>query len=144
MSSTSYAQKYLGKYHSYGTLRHSIIEGNFKLIAEVDSGIVDVARALLPKSIRLNRQRYAPHISIVRNEVPKNLKFWGPYEGMEQMFFYDMIVKNDETYYWLNVYCPFFHSLRIDLGLAPSSEWSRPPDGSDNFHITIGNTKILT
>lgn len=31
--------------------------------------------------------------------------------------------------------------LRVSLGLPESSQWTRPPDGRECFHMTVGNTK---
>ena len=124
-------------YSSVGKLRYS----EHYLVVDVDSGIVELARALVPKALYLNRQRYAPHISVVRHEKPVVLKNWGKHEGREVEFKYSTYVYNDEVYYWLQAFSPTLSNIRVELGLSKFSEWSRPPDGQDCFHITIGNTK---
>lgn len=133
---------------STGILRYSRLEdGGYKLIVEVDPGIVQVARALVPRAVRLNTQRYAPHISVVRQEVPpaERESFWGLYEGHSIEFEYSPLVHDDTRYYWLLAYCPRLHALRIELGLPYSTELTRPPDESvDCFHITVGNCKRLS
>lgn len=63
-------------HRSEGFLRYSHADNKYWLVVDVDSGIVDVARALVPKSIRLNKTKYSPHITVVRNEIPPNLTAW--------------------------------------------------------------------
>ena len=131
-------------YPSDGHLRYSRTDdGGYKLIVEVHPTITAFYRTLVPRAIRLNMQRYPPHISVVRKEIPVNLDAWGKYEGEVVDFEYGSDIMHDDTYYWLNVYSPRLHEIRVELGLPPSSEWSRPPDGADCFHSTIGNVKPL-
>ncbi len=129
-------------YSTTGALRYSIENGVYKLIVEVDPGIAALARALTP--VKLNKPKYAPHISVVRHEVPPNLDAWGKYQGQLVSFDYCPFVHNDEKYYWLNVYSPALVNIRLTLGLPASSLKSRPPDGTEIFHMTIGNTKGLS
>lgn len=110
-----------------------------KLIVEVDSGIVDFYRALIPRKI--NKQMHAAHISVVRNEFPPKMENWNKYQMKEVEFDYDNYVFNDETYYWLNVQCEELEDIRIELGLPLDSRLTRPPDGQKFFHITLGNIK---
>jgi hypothetical protein len=126
-------------FSSIGILRYR--EDN--LVVDVDYGIVDLARALVPKATYLNRQRYAPHISVVRHEKPIILKNWGKHENAEVEFKYSTYIYNDEKYYWLQVLSPALNNIRVELGLSMFSKWSKPPDGQDCFHITIGNTKKI-
>ena len=51
------------------------------------------------------------------------------------------MVYNDETYYWLNVFCKDLEEIREELGLTKSGDVSLSPDGRHKFHITIGNSK---
>ena len=128
--------------NSSGVLKYNYnADYGYKLIVEIDPGIVELARWLIPKTITLNKQRYTPHISVVRKEVPK--ENWEFKSGEKIQFNYDSYVYNDETYYWLRVYSEDLIKIRIALGLTPFSEKSRPPDGTDCFHITIGNIKKL-
>jgi len=117
-------------FSSIGILRYR--EDN--LVVDVDSGIVDLARALVPKATY-------PHVSVVRYEKPIILKNWGKHENAEVEFKYSTYVYNDEKYYWLQVLSPGLNNIRVELGLSMFSKWSKPPDGHDCFHITIGNTK---
>jgi hypothetical protein len=132
------------RYNSIGILRYSHTPGyGWKLIAEVDKELVRFSRALVPKTIHLNSTRYAPHISIIRKEVPPNLDLWGLHEGKEISFEYNPYIFNGEVYYWLRVFSVQIEKIRLELGLLRYSSWSRPPDGQDCFHITIGNCKNL-
>lgn len=132
----------MSRFQARGPLRYSRPEdGSYKLIVEVDNGIVQLARALVPKAVRLNVQRYAPHISVVRREVPVHKDVWGSHEGEIVEFFYSPIAFNDDSYYWILAFSEKLHEVRVELGLERLSEYSRPPDGTDAFHITIGNLK---
>lgn len=123
---------------SVGPLRYH--EG-YKLNVEVDPEIARLARALVPKTVRLRQTRYAPHITVIRNEAVPNVEMWGSLEGVFVEFDYDPFVYNDETYFWLRVWSPVLIQVRLDLGLFESSVWSRAPDGFESFHITVGNLK---
>jgi len=112
-----------------------------KLILQVHSGISDLYRSLIPKYFRVQRQKYEPHITVSRNEDIPIKEFWGKYHNQYIEFWYDNSIQYNDTYYWLNVHSPKLSSIRLELGLPLWAELCRPPDGSDNFHCTIGNTK---
>jgi len=133
-------------FKSKGTLRYKRGDnGGYNLRVVVDQDISDYYRALIPKWIHTNRQMYPAHISVVRNEIPLNLEYWGKYEGEELEFEYENVVYNGTVYYWLNAFSNRLDEIRLELGLPVSSEYTRPPDGYTKcYHITIGNTKGLT
>lgn len=112
-----------------------------KLIVEVDPEIVEYYRHWL--QVTLNRQMYAPHISVVRKEEPPHMGFWGKYEGELVEFEYSHIVQSGSVYYWLNCYSQRLIDIRLELGLPAATSLTRPPDGEWCFHCTIGNTKGL-
>lgn len=128
---------------SQGTLRYSERDDRFWLVVDVDPEIVEYARSLVPKTVRLNRQKFAPHITVVRNEKPVNMEAWRAHEGLVVEFQYSSLVFHDQLYYWLGAQCPRLQEIRVELGLPESSEFTRPPDMSDLFHITIGNLKPI-
>lgn len=113
-----------------------------KIYVEVDPEIVALVRALLPSRMRteFKLQRYAPHITVIRNE---GFSARSDLDSKSIPFLYDPEPVVGETYSWLRVFAVDLLHIRQDLGLAPSSEWSRPPDGEECFHITIGNRKWL-
>lgn len=116
--------------------------GETKLIVEADQELSRYYFALVPKSAKLNPQRYGAHISVVRNEVPTKLEFWKKYEGELIEFYYEPYVHNGEVYYWLNTFSNRLEEIRLELGLPISSEYTRPPGGFFKcFHMTIGNIK---
>jgi hypothetical protein len=124
---------------SEGVLRQGVTPQGEKLVLEVDPGIVDLARALVPKAVRLNRQKFAPHATVVRDE-PGHLAL-SPFHEVRVEFEYESEVRNNNVYYWLNLHCPRLNAIRVELGL-PFWNWAcRPPDNQDCFHITIGNCK---
>lgn len=112
-----------------------------KVIVEVDQQISEYYRTLVPRYIRLNRQAYPAHISVVRKETPPNMEFWNRYEKEWVEFEYEPYQYNNATYYWLNVFCPRLEEIRRELGLSLTSGITRSPDGRHKFHCTIGNCK---
>lgn len=124
-------------YQSAGQIKCSL--DNKKLIVVVDPGIVDYYRWFVPHSVQLNKTRYEPHITVARNEILTGS--CQKYSQLTVEFEYDTDIRYNDVYWWLPVYSDDLTNIRINLGLAPSSQWSRPPDDSDCFHITIGNLK---
>lgn len=126
---------------SEGTIEISIsLDGTSRLVLLVDPEITALARALTPKSIRLNKQRFAPHITVVRAEGAFSFRSMS-LAGKTIPFEYDPEVQVGEVYYWLNVYSPQLQGIRVWLGLSPSDWYTKPPDGAECFHTTIGNLK---
>jgi hypothetical protein len=124
----------------YSTGKLVVTPEEKKLHVAVDPGIVDLTRALIPPVYRqyLNRQKYPPHITVIRTE---DWKVDTSLHGREVLFEYDPRVKAGEVYWWLRAWSPGLISLRQSLGL-PDYAWAcRPPDNEDCFHITVGNTK---
>lgn len=127
---------------STGTLRYGKTV-NY-LVLDVDQGIVNYYRALMPKWIKTNSQLYPAHISVVRKEDAINKEFWGKYEGELVNFSYSNIIHNGQVYYWLNAWSKRLEDIRLELGLQVDSPYTKPPDGLEKtFHITIGNVKDL-
>jgi len=126
-----------------GTLRASFEDGLYRVALDVDPGIAEVARALLPKSLRWNRPRFASHVSVVRDKelAPGMPEVLSQLDGERVEFTYDTFVYSDETYFWLRVESPRLRGVRIELGLEPMGWVARPPDQSDWFHLTIANLK---
>lgn len=122
---------------SSGVLRASFDEGLTRIALDVDPGIVDVARALVPRYIPLARQRFAPHISVVRESA--HVPGWQACDGREVPFLYCPEVVPGEVYYWLRAESPELRKLRASLGLPQMDWYTYPPDLEDCFHITVGN-----
>jgi len=113
-----------------------------KLVVETDRELARYYFSLVPKYVKLNPQRYAPHISVVRKEVPAKMEHWKKYEGESVEFLYEPHVFHGDVYYWLNTFSTRLEEIRLELGLPVSSEYTRPPGGFFKcFHMTIGNTK---
>ena len=124
-------------FDSQGKLRYD----DRKLIVEVDPEIVAYYKSLIPKYIRLNPQKYDPHISVVRKELVDS-PHWKEHEGELVDFQYSNIVHHGQVYYWLNAFSKRLEEIRVELGLPISSEYTRPPDTFEKvFHITLGNLK---
>ncbi len=132
------------RFKSTGRLRYS--RNPLKLILSVDQGISDYYFAMIPKYVwpRINRQKWKAHISVVRKATPKNMDAWGRHEGKLITFEYDTFIRNDDTYWWLNAFSPDLEQVRLELGLPIADQYTRAPDGSHRFHITIANCKQHT
>lgn len=127
---------------SVGILRYSVLpNGDSKLVVEVDPDIARLSRALAPRYLNLGGTRFAPHISVIRHEVVSGHPAWRKHEGETVGFEYGSYVYDDGLYYWLRVRSDALIDLRLELGLAAHSRYSRPPDGTRWFHITVGNLK---
>lgn len=126
---------------STGPLQYSIENGKYKLIVEVDTEIANYYRSLIPNYLRVKRQKYPAHISVVRNEEVVNLLEWGKYQNQEVTFWYNGIIHNDEAYFWLQANSLELQDIRVKLGLTSSSRITRSPDGQHTFHISLGNIK---
>lgn len=129
-------------FKSVGILRYSIVNPSYyKLIVEVDPEISRYYSKLVPKYYKCNPQRYAPHITVVRNEVPNKMERWGVFENKEIEFMYEPYIWNNGIYWWLNCYSLFLETIRENLGLPLYSKYNSPPDLKHCFHMTIGNSK---
>lgn len=129
-------------YKSSGILKYSIKEDyGYRLVVDVDPGIAEVARALIPKAAKVKMPMYPSHISVVRKQVPTNIEAWGCFEGQAIEFEYHPWVFNDETYWWIRVYCKELENIRIGLGLESHSFMTMAPDMERCFHMTVANTK---
>lgn len=125
---------------AWGTLDYSRTEtGGYRLVVNVDEDLSRLMRGFLPKALYPVRPRYSAHITVVRAdyETPPNLDRWGSAQDAGIEFDFDPEVCRDEKRAWLRVRCPLLTVLRRDLGLPEESEWTRPPDGDNCFHITV-------
>lgn len=104
----------------------------------VDKQIAAYYRSLVPRYINLNPPRYAPHITIVRNEPLKDVTNWAYYNDQEFEFTYSGSIEHNDTYWWLPVECNIAIEIRNSLKLAEKPHWK------NGFHLTIGNTKSTT
>jgi hypothetical protein len=127
-------------YKSTGIIRY--YTEPLKVIVEVDPQISAYYRVMIPRWIHTQPQMYPPHISVVRNETPQDMTFWGKHEGDEVEFHYENVVRSGEVYIWLNVFSTKLELLRTELGLLVDSPYTTPPPGFNKcFHITLGNFK---
>jgi hypothetical protein len=109
-----------------------------RVVLNVDQGIADFYRSLIPRAWPRNPQRYQAHVSVVRREQPPNMDVWKKYDGHEVEIEYSPEIVWDERYYWLNVQCQRLCEIRVELGLAPFPWWR------NKFHITVANRKDLS
>jgi hypothetical protein len=133
---------------SVGTLRYSYDpKYGYRLALDIDKGIGLFYKSLIPRWFQVNGQKYDPHITVVRYEVPPNLEAWGKYEGERVEFLYDPYIFKGTQYWWLDCFSKRLEEIREELGLplppaSPSSDFRQPIDGfSKVFHTTIANHK---
>ena len=115
-------------------------DNEWKVNVMVEEDLASYYRSLIPKYWVVNRQKYPSHITVVRKEEIPNKHLWGKYEGREIKFEHSS-VRRGVVYYWLEVYCDFLCDLRVELGLPPYNDLTKPPDKKSCFHMTIGNMK---
>lgn len=130
-----------------GFLNYQILDTpqykGYKLTVEgIDPGIAKFYRAMIPKSRIAKPQMYAPHVSVVRKEIPVNLDYWGLHDLKHIELYYDPYVFESDVYYWLNFYSHELEHIREELGLA-NKKWDIDPAEGYNkcFHMTIANRK---
>ena len=128
-------------FHSFAVVTYG---PGLKASALIDQSISDYYRALIPKYYYVKSQAYHAHITIVRlgKEQPKNMEFWGRYEGRRIGFSYSPIIQRDDKYFWLNAYSEEIGDIREELGLPRFRDDSLFGGIKRNeYHITIGNIK---
>lgn len=82
---------------------------------------------------KLSKPAWKEHITVVRDEEPKNKHFWENWDQCEIIFYYRHVPRTNGVYWWLDVKCEFLHVLRTELGLL------RNP--SIPFHLSFGHEK---
>ena len=91
------------------------------------------------RGAKLLRPYWPLHVTVVRNERPTHEDLWGSFDGERVEFQYLPGVRTNETvaryrsFYWLDVVCPRFEEIRVELGLPKNS------DGI--YHMTIGTSE---
>lgn len=135
---------YYYNYSSTGKFNYSN-KGLFRLVVDVDFSIAEYYCSLVPKFLHARKPKYPPHISVIR-EAARELSLpipdlWMAYNGFDIEFEYSSYIMYDNVYMWLPVRRNRLCEIRTELGLSPMDWYTRPPDGEDCFHITIGNFK---
>ena len=92
------------------------------------------------KQTKLQRPYWPAHVTVVRNEEPPNKALWHSFAGEEVEFHYlpgvdtNFSPERFRSFYWVNVVCPRFEEIRVELGLPKNS------DGI--YHMTIGAIEV--
>jgi hypothetical protein len=109
-----------------------------KIWGLVDKDLVKYYQSLIPKYIDYQKQKYEPHISLIRvvEQLREDFafKYWWKYQAFTFEFTYDGILRHDDKYIWMDVRSPEIVRIREELGL-------RGYRYGDCSHITIGNFK---
>lgn len=107
-------------------------------IIETDQDIVDYYRYLFlcHFKISLLKPNWKSHISLVRGigeYTPLVEQYWKEMDGEQVDFAYTHEVFWNETFVWVNTYCPSYFQLREKMGLGETHQFMH------NWgHITIG------
>ena len=89
-------------FKSTGTLAY---EPDYRLVVQVDPGLADYYRSMIPKSVPVQKPRWPAHITVVRSgKEDPYIEPWGKYNGEEVEFTYEPDVRIDRTYCWLNAW----------------------------------------
>lgn len=115
-------------------------QGQLKYYSEycvlyVDREIGNYYYSLIPKYKPKQRQKYPPHITVVRLHKEKRPEIWGRYDGRTVEFEYLPLILEDNLYYFLPAFSPEIGRIRREMGLPYYRE------GFNSYHITIGNKK---
>ncbi len=126
-----------------GILHYSRTPGLYRLVVDIDPAIIHYYRSLVPREINLNRQKFPPHVTVVREGSLPSPSAWGAYEGERLVFDYIPTIRVGDVYFWLEVYSIRLGDIRAELGLERIGPNARPPDDKDCFHTTLGNLRVL-
>jgi hypothetical protein len=124
------------RFKSTGLLHYS--KNPYKVWVDVDHELARFYRNLIP--FKINKPKYSPHISVVRNQIPLDLSLWAANEGKIVSFEYEPYIYNDELYYWINVFSEEIELIRIKLGIKPNNNSTY---NKSIFHITLANIKNI-
>lgn len=128
-------------YEATATVRYG---PGLRVIAEIDQGISDLYRSLIPKYYYAKPQAYRAHITIIRTkkEIPTKLETWGQHEGRTIKYYYSSFIQMSERYFWLEAHSEEIGDIREELGLLRYRDdtWFGGKR-HNSYHITIGNRK---
>ena len=131
-------------YTSKGTLKYENTTSGPRAVIEIDQGVADYYRRLIPKYMTANKQSWPSHITVVRAgiEFPLHMNHWRAYNKEVVEFIYSSVIHMDGLYYWLNCWSHRIDEIRSELGLTIKSRVTIPPPGySKTYHITLANKK---
>lgn len=128
-------------FSSIGTITYDPKKGKYFepwwAILECDPEILRYYKWLLLKEgIAIQKgSLWGAHITWIRGEEPPNKSPWGKYEALEIEFRYSNSLRYDNgRHIWLDVYCPKFNEMRVELGLTLLRQMS--------LHLTIGRLVV--
>jgi hypothetical protein len=107
-------------------------------IIETEQDLIDYYRYLFlcHFKISLLKPNWKSHISLIRGideYTPLVEEFWKECDGQEVSFDYTREVFWNDTFVWINTYCPAYFQLREKMGLEYTHE-----EMHNWGHITIG------
>jgi hypothetical protein len=74
---------------------------------------------------------WGSHVSVVKNEIPPNIKYWKAYQNKKIYFEYDpQYLNSNKKHWWIKVFSKELDDIREELGL--------PIEPNSPLHITIG------
>lgn len=123
----------------YGKLHYE--ETELRLVLQLEQDLSDYYRALIPPYLRVYKQGWPAHITVVRPgfESPPKIRYWGNYEGERVEFIYTSYLECGMGYYWFNAWSKRLEAVREELGLVNMSRFALKPEGyTKTFHCTVG------
>ena len=120
-------------FYSEGIVKY--VDESNQVYLECNPELARYYRYLTKEVITLNVPRFAPHITVVRNEAIPDKTRWNEFHDLKVTFKYFSIIEHNDLYWWLPVECEFLPVIRQSLGLMATPPWE------NGFHLTIGNTK---
>jgi hypothetical protein len=120
-------------FESYGRLAYK----NTWVVLECGRGIIDYYKYWVEfkKNFKLNTPLHGAHVTVVAGKY-EDVSFhpsWKKYDGQIIKFQYDGFIKDDGSYFWIEVKSEELERIRRELGLTSTPKWP--------FHLTIGNLK---
>lgn len=118
----------------YSPSSHLLPSNNWAIVS-CDDEIARYYRYLYMKEFplkKLVKPLWGAHISWLRNEAMSNNQVWRQSNQQVIEYEYDVNVKTNGKFYWLDVSCDYLLDLRSQYGLV-----RRPKYG---LHLTIGRS----
>lgn len=123
-----------------GKLDYSVVAGGFRLVADMDVKFAHYYYSLLPKYLRVVKTGYSPHVTIVRFRIDSPvLDNWGKRQGQIVKMMYWPVIRNDEKFFWLDMFSLELEEIRQELRLPlPGQRKPSNPMYLRTFHMTLG------
>lgn len=94
------------------------------------------------RGLKLNRSAWGSHVSVIRGEIPKKIRYWRKYQDRRIAFEYDPAYLNSNgKHWWFRIFSPELEEIRLELGLTPQPKFYNHHTKryeTNPFHLTVG------